>query len=481
MSAPRPWLTPDAAPALCAAGRSASRQELAARADALAAWLAARGLGEGEVAAAFLPNGLGFAALVHAIDRAGAVLLPLNLRLTTAELAFQLRDARAGLLLHDGGTLGARADAAARAAGGVTALRLPDAAAGSPVRFKPRAGLDAPFALLYTSGTTGRPKGALLTHRNLRASVEASSRHLGVRPDDRWLACLPLFHVGGLVILLRCALHGIPALVHERFDPEAVNRALDGEAVTCVSLVPAMLSELLDARRGRPAPPTLRCVLVGGGPVPRPLLERAAALGFPIAPSYGLTEASSQVATLRPGSDPDPACAGLEPLPGTRLRILAGGRTAGPGEEGEILVRSAAVMRGYANRPQETARVLRAGWLHTGDIGRLDARGRLFVIERRSDLIASGGENVYPAEVEAALLEHPDVLEAAVAGVVDERFGQRPAAWLVLRPDCALGADELARFCRERLAGYKVPVRFERVAALPRSATGKLLRNRLAR
>ena len=169
MSVPRPWLTPDPAPALFTADGSASRQELAARADALAGWLAARGLGEGEVAAAFLPNGLGFAALVHAVDRAGAVLLPLNLRLTTAELAFQLRDARAGLLLHDGGTLAARAEAAARAAGGVTALRLPDAEAGWPVRFEPRAGIDEPYALLYTSGPTGRRKGALLTHRNLRA------------------------------------------------------------------------------------------------------------------------------------------------------------------------------------------------------------------------------------------------------------------------------------------------------------------------
>ena len=153
--------------------------------------------------------------------------------------------------------------------------------------------------------------------------------------------------------------------------------------------------------------------------------------------------------------------------------------SAGPGEPGEILVRGPTVMRGYANRPDETRRVLRDGWLHTGDLGHLDARGRLFVLDRRRDLIVSGGENVYPAEVEAALLEHPDVLEAGVAGIADADFGQRPAAWLVLRPGRTLAAQELERFCRQRLAGYKVPVRYLRVDTLPRNAAGKLLRHHL--
>jgi O-succinylbenzoic acid--CoA ligase len=291
---------------------------------------------------------------------------------------------------------------------------------------------------------------------------------------------MPLFHVGGLSILLRAALGALPVVVHERFDPEAASHALDTEEITLVSLVPTMLERLLDVRGKRPAPPRLRCVLLGGGPAPRALVERAAELGFPLAPTYGLTEAASQVATLRPTGAADPMRDGLEPLPGTELRILAEqGRSAGPGEPGEILVRGPTVMRGYANRPDETRRVLRDGWLHTGDLGHLDTRGRLFVLDRRRDLIVSGGENVYPAEVEAALLEHPDVLEAGVAGVADAAFGRRPAAWLVLRPGRTLATRELERFCRQRLAGYKVPVRYLCVETLPRNAAGKLLRDYL--
>jgi len=488
VSAARPWLASgDAgeATAIVVGGRSVGRAELAAHADALAGWLASAGARAGEPLAALLPNGLPFATLLHAVDRLDAVLLPLNLRLTPRELTFQLRDAGARLLLYDArgaGALAVAAKTAAHEATGVEVLRLPEnlpPRAAAPTESR---SLDAPLALLYTSGTTGRPKGVPLSHRNFLASAEAAARHLGSRPDDRWLACMPLFHVGGLSILLRAALAALPVVVHERFDPEAASHALDTEEITLVSLVPTMLERLLDARGKRPAPPRLRCVLLGGGPAPRALVERAAKLGFPLAPTYGLTEAASQVATLRPTGAADPTRDGLEPLPGTELRILAEqGRSAGPGEPGEILVRGPTVMRGYANRPDETRRVLRDGWLHTGDLGHLDARGRLFVLDRRRDLIVSGGENVYPAEVEAALLEHPDVLEAGVAGIADAAFGRRPAAWLVLRPGRTLAAKELERFCRQRLAGYKVPVRYLCIENLPRNAAGKLVRDHLGK
>jgi O-succinylbenzoic acid--CoA ligase len=289
---------------------------------------------------------------------------------------------------------------------------------------------------------------------------------------------MPLFHVGGLSILLRSALDAVPVVLHERFDPEAVSRSLDEDAITTVSLVPTMLSRLLDVRDDGPPPATLRCVLLGGGAASAQLVERAATRGWPLAPTYGLTEAASQVATLRPGGDP--LTDGLEPLAGTEVRILSvDGGTADPGEPGEILVRGPTVMAGYVERPEQTRLALRDGWLHTGDVGSVDERGRLHVYERRSDLIISGGENVYPAEVETVLQEHPAVIEAGVAGIPDPDFGHRPAAWLVVKPGERISDAELTRFCRERLAGYKIPVRYHRTDALPRTASGKLQRSDL--
>jgi O-succinylbenzoic acid--CoA ligase len=310
----------------------------------------------------------------------------------------------------------------------------------------------------------------------------ASAVHLGVDPRDRWLACMPLFHVGGLAILLRGVLYGNTVVVHERFDPAAVNRAFDRDGITCTSLVATMLARILADRGNRAAPPQLRCVLLGGGPAPESTLERARELGFPIAPTYGLTEAASQVATRAPSDPAAPPGAGLRPLLGTEVRVVDGDdRDVADGAAGELLVRGPTVMRGYVDRPAETAEALRGGWLHTGDVAVRASDGSLGILERRSDLILSGGENVYPSEVEAVLLEHPAVAEAAVAAIPDADFGQRPAAWLVFRPGAAPEGEQLRTFCRSRLAGYKVPVAFHGVADLPRNAAGKLLRRELAR
>jgi len=350
--------------------------------------------------------------------------------------------------------------------------------AGSPIeaeRIDPARSL----LLIYTSGTTGTPKGVLLSHRNLFWSAIGSAMHLGVMPQDRWLVCMPLFHVGGLSILLRSALYGSAAILHERFDPDAVNRALDEQGVTLVSWVPTMLARVLEARGQRPAPRSLRCVLLGGGPAPRGLIERARSLGFPIAATYGLTEASSQVATQLPTRDVSEGASGLRALYGVELETIDEDGKSVRGRPGEILVRGPSVMEGYWRRPLETERALRGGWLHTGDLGILDADGTLEVLQRRGDLIISGGENIYPSEVEQVLLEHPAVREAAVAGRTDADYGQRPVAWLVVAPGEPLDLAELRGFCAERLAGYKIPVDFKRVDALPRNAAGKLVRERI--
>ena len=228
---------------------------------------------------------------------------------------------------------------------------------------------------------------------------------------------------------------------------------------------------MLDARGERPYPPWLRCVLLGGGPAPRPLLERCAARGVPVVQTYGLTETASQVATLAPEDALPKLGSAGKPLFPTELRV-----DAPPGEIGEILVRGPTVSPGYVNRPERGAA---DDWLRTGDLGRLDAEGYLYVVDRRDELIISGGENVYPAEVEAALLAHPAVAEAGVTGLADSTWGQVVYAAVVLRPGAGATAEQLRAHCRARLAAYKVPTRLELVATLPRNAAGKLLRRRL--
>jgi O-succinylbenzoic acid--CoA ligase len=280
---------------------------------------------------------------------------------------------------------------------------------------------------------------------------------------------LPLFHVGGLSILLRSVMQGTGVVVHERFDPAAVNRAIDDEGVTIVSLVSVLVQRLLDHRGERPFPPHFRCALVGGGPVPPALLERCARLGVPVAQTYGLTEATSQVTTLPPVDAIRKLGSAGRALPGTEVRI-------GRGDEGEILVRGPTVMQGYLDDPAATTVALRDGWLHTGDVGRLDEEGYLYVLDRRDDLIVTGGENVYPAEVEAALVSHPSVLEAAVIGLLDPTWGQRVVG--VVRLEAKASPEELQAHCRGLLAGYKVPREIHVVQApLQRTASGKLQRS----
>jgi O-succinylbenzoic acid--CoA ligase len=473
--------------ALLAPGARWTFAELDRQASALARALLARGATAGARVALLLRNSPELAALAHAAPRAGLVLVPLNIRLSAPELAWQLADSGARLLVYDSSTAALAEAALQIASAGQSAVgrRAPHPAAidiaslgqaaASTVALRGAIDLAETYTIIYTSGTTGRPKGAQLTYGNYWWSAVGSALNLGNHAGDRWLAVLPLFHVGGLSILVRAVIYGIAAVVHSSFDPAAANRAIDEDGVTIVSVVSTMLQRMLDERGDRPYPATLRCVLLGGGPAPRPLLEACAARGVPVVQTYGLTETASQVATLAPTDALRKLGSAGQPLLPTELRI------ARPDDAGvgEILVRGPTVMGGYINRPEETALALGDGWLHTGDLGYLDGEGYLYVVSRRHDLIISGGENIYPAEVEAVLLAHPAVEETAVVGLPDARWGQAAAAAVKLREGMHASAAELIEFCRERLAGYKVPKLVRFVAALPRNATGKLLRDQL--
>jgi len=511
----RPWirarasLTPGAA-AVIHGGRTVSWAELADRAEDLARGLRSRGVLPGDRVAALLGNDPDLLALLHAASLAGAVLVPLGPRHTPAEATFVLRDTDARLLVvPETGPLAETAALAGQEAG-KTPLATPEqiAAAGRARDATQQTGVptqstgpgeasatvgaagttadpiapDAPLAILHTSGTTGRPKGAVLAHGALAAGAVASAAHLGALPGERWLACMPLHHVGGLAIAVRAVLFGATVVLHGRFDPERTSRALDRDEIALASFVPTMLRRVLEARGERRAPRALRALLVGGAACPPELLERAWRAGWPALPTYGLTEAGSQVATLPPHEigATDPRVSG-RPLLGTQVEIRdEAARALPPGEPGEICVRGPTLMSGYWRQPEATAAALRGGWLHTGDAGLLTPEGHLRVLDRRRDLIVSGGENVYPAEVEAALLAHPDVADAGVAGEPDPDLGQRVAAWIVPHPDRPapdLGA--LQAWLRPRLAAYKLPRALHAAASLPRTASGKLRRGAL--
>ncbi|MEO6029971.1 MAG: o-succinylbenzoate--CoA ligase, partial [Candidatus Binatia bacterium] len=434
-----PWLAERArldadAPALTSATGTLSWRALSERVETLADRLTALGVARGDRVVVVLGTCVRLVELVHAAQRCVATLVLLDPRLAASEVAVLLAHADPVLVLHDRPFPVAAPTAQARVVGVHNTL---DAVV--PVR-APAPTLVDPTAvqtILYTSGTTGRPKGVMLTHANQRASAAASRAHLGVRADDRWLVALPLNHVGGLSIVMRSVLDGTPLVLHERFDAAAVWQAIDDERITLLSIVPTMLHRLLEHADGAARGTSLRAVLVGGAALAPALAERARAVGLPILPTYGLTETGSQVATSAlDGSATDAATTVGRPLGTTRVRI----DDADDEGRGEIVVAGPTVMAGYFRDPEATAYVLRDGWLHTGDIGRLDAAGCLQVFDRRTDVVISGGENVYPAEVEAVLLAHPAVGEAAVYGAPDPEWGRRVQAAVVLRDGAAVDA-----------------------------------------
>jgi o-succinylbenzoate---CoA ligase len=414
--------------ALVADGLTLTYTQLAERADQAARLLAARGVGPGDRVAVLLPPGVDFAALVHALPRLGAVLVPVNTRLSAGERDWLIADAGARVVVEE-----------------------PLAGDEADVELLTAVDPSEPHCVIYTSGTTSRPKPVVLTYANHLASAQASAAHLGVEPGDAWLGVLPLFHVGGLQVLLRSAIYGTTAVIEPGFDAERVRALLENGDVTLASFVATMVRRLREA--GWERAPRLRAALIGGGPVPRDLLEWAAEKRLPLVQTYGMTETASQVVTAAPGVD-----SRARPLPGVELSTTP---------EGELLVRGPMVSTGALSGD---------GWLHTGDRGHVDPDGCVHIEGRIGDTIVTGGENVAAAEVEEALLSHPAVRDAGVVGRADPEWGQVVVAYVVAD---GVTDDELLAHARGRLAGYKLPKAIHRMDALPRNAAGKLVRRRL--
>jgi long-chain acyl-CoA synthetase len=434
--------------------------------------------------------------LLFAVSKLGAVIVPMNWRLAAPELVAVLADSRAPVLIAGEQF----ADLAAELASGCDAelIVVGDRHAGGYERWlSSHEALDPGHrgdsgdvvVQMYTSGTTGVPKGVLTTHRNLAAAAETSPRWQFDAASVS-LTPLPMFHIGGIGWAFVGLWNGATTILVRDFDPAAVLDTLERAHVTNAVFVPTMLQMLCDvpdaSRRDFSA---LRSIAYGASPITTSVLKAALrTFQCSLFGIYGLTETTGAITQLDPGDhEPDGPREHLlrsagKPYPWAELRIAdpATGTTLPPGEVGEIWLRAPNVTPGYFNRPAETAAALTGdGWLRTGDGGYLDEDGYLFLTDRIKDMIVSGGENVYPIEVEEALSQHSDVLEVAVIGVPDERWGETVTALIVRRPGSSVGAETLVAFARERLAGYKLPRSIEFVHELPRTPTGKVLKRAL--
>ncbi len=455
---------PDA-PALRVERARASFAELAAASEDSAAMLAAAGVSPGDRVAVVAPASRSFVELVHATHRLGAVVVPMSPKLTAAELDAQLAAADPRLVIGDD-ALVPQLTSRSRSAR-VVALGALDRMARARIGPPAVAESSAPHSMLMTSGTTGAPKAVALTCANHHAGAVAAARRLDYRCGQRWLAALPLYHVGGLAVILRAAILGAEVLLQDAFDVTAVAGALTREEIAHASLVPTMLYRLLAELEAAGSAGAARscCFLVGGAALDEPLAARAARLGLDVRATYGLTETASQVTTSERGElDRHPGTSG-KPLDGVALRIDSPDREG----FGEVCVRGS----------QVAAIGLRDGWLATGDIARTDEAGRLFVGSRRVDLIVSGGENVRSEEVERVLEAHPSVAVAGVYGMPDAEWGHRVAAVVVPRAGARIDEVEIDAWCRARLAPHKLPRVIEVRRSLPRTASGKLQRGKL--
>ncbi|WP_337187926.1 long-chain-fatty-acid--CoA ligase [Phenylobacterium sp.] len=491
---------PDSDFAICD-GQRLSYGQAKTRSERMSAALHAAGVGEGGRFGVLMRNAPDFLLILLAASRVGAVPVPLNYRLAPREWVDLMVDAGATLIIADPEFAEAfdtipvsaglkRLCATGRARGWTPLEDALTAVAATPPAVTVSSA-DIAFQM-YTSGTTGRAKGALISQRaivsNLIQSNLAAPHKLS--PGERALLVLPLFHVAAMVTALGAACSGACLVIHRDVDPTAIARALAEDEIVLAIFVPAVIQFLLVGVPGldRMRFPHLKALGYGASPIAEPVLRRALEVfDCHIYQGFGMTELAGGCTNLSEADHrravagrPDLLLSAGRALPGCEIQIVGPDDEPLPaGVTGELIVRGEILMSGYWNMPEATTEALRGGWLHTGDAGYLDAEGYLFIRDRIKDMIVSGAENVYPAEVEGVLYKHPAVAEAAVIGVPDARWGEMVMAVIVAKPDAAVTQDQLDVFCRDHLGGFKVPRRYEFLSALPRNASGKILKREL--
>ncbi|MFI9005997.1 long-chain fatty acid--CoA ligase [Actinosynnema sp. NPDC053489] len=465
----RALMSPDRT-AIVHSGRSITYAELAARVDRAAHRLRAEGVRAGDRVAYLGPNHPSFVETMFATHALGAVFVPVNTRLAAPELDHVLTDSGASVLVH-----ASALPEPIRRPGTVVALAdYEDWLGPSPAEpVDVPVSRDAPAFILYTSGTTGRPKGAVLTHDNLVWNTYNLLVGMDIAGSERTLVSAPLFHVGALAqTLLPTLLKGGTAVLTPGWDVDRVYDLVEGERITWMFGVTTMFADLAASPRWRTADlSSLRHLLCGGAAVPETLIRTYQERGLTFCQGYGLTETAPGVTLLEARESVRKAGSAGPPVFFGDVRVAA---------TGEVLVRGPNVTPGYWNDPTATAAAfLPGGWFRTGDVGRFDADGHLHVVDRLKDMFISGGENVYPAEVESALVEHPAVVEAAVVGVPHPRWGEVGRAFVRYAEGGGPTEEELRAFLATRLARYKIPAHVDVVPALPRTASGKVRKSEL--
>jgi long-chain acyl-CoA synthetase len=478
-------------PSLFADERTVSYAQLAGQAGSLAAHLRRLGVRAGDRVALVVPTIPEYIVAYYGILGAGAVVVPINPRSRAPEIRYVLDDSGAraaivhgsatdelGAAIADGPTLSPLVAIGEPALPG--AIPLADLVRDPRPLDPAMAGDDDLAQLSYTSGTTGKPKGVMLTHRALTLNAEATGERLAIGQDDRVLAIAPLVHILGCTLVMNATLQfGAAAVFCAALDPDSLMATIQRHRCTVIGAVPTLYLLLLNHPTAYDLT-SLRVALSGGAPTPTELVAAfPKRFGARIIDGYGTTEIGGTVSITPLDCPAKPGSVGL-PARYVELAVLDEyDAPVATGELGELCLRGPTVMRGYWGQPEATAETLRGGWLHTGDLGYVDADGYCFIVDRKKDMIITSGFNVYPREVEEVLYQHPAVAEAGVVGMPDPLRGELVRACVTLRADAQATEAELIAFCKERLTPYKAPVRVEFLTALPKSPTGKLLRREL--